>query len=72
MNDKIIAENGYSRRSFLADSGKVIAEEAAVASSLLTGQAKKARAYPYSTGYKYTRLDPKEVERITYENYFKR
>ncbi|NOX79796.1 MAG: hypothetical protein GXP57_01650 [Deltaproteobacteria bacterium] len=71
MDEKTVAENGYSRRSFLADSGKVIAG-AAVASSLLTGQAKEAKAYPYSTGYKYTKLDPKEVGRITYENYFKR
>lgn len=71
MDDKTVAENGYSRRSFLAASGKVIAG-AAVASSLLTGQAKEAMAYPYVTDYKYTKLDPQEVGRISYENYFKR
>ncbi len=71
MQDKTVAENGSSRRSFIVTSGKVIAG-AAVASSVLGGRAKEAEAYPFTTGYKYTKLNPQEVGRITYENYFKR
>lgn len=71
MKDKTVTENGSSRRSFIVESGKVIAG-AVVASSVLAGKAKEAEAYPFTTGYKYTKLNPQEVGRITYENYFKR
>ena len=63
--------NGVSRRSFLSGSGKVIAG-AALASTIVGSQVKKAEAYEYTTGYKYTKLDPQKVGQITYENYFKR
>ena len=60
-----------SRRSFLAGSGKVIAG-AALASTVIGSHAKNAEAYAYKGGYDYVKLDPKEVGRITYENYFTR
>ena len=71
MHEKTVSENGQSRRSFIVQSGKVLAG-AAVASSVLAGKAKEAKAYAYASDYKYTKLDPEEVGRITYENYFKR
>jgi len=70
MNE-MLENNGVSRRSFLSGSGKVIAG-AALASTIIGSQVKKADAYEYSTGYKYVKLDPETVGQITYENYFKR
>jgi len=60
-----------SRRSFLAGSGKVLAG-AALASTVFGSQVKNAQAYEFATGYQYVQLDPAEVGRITYENYFTR
>ena len=64
-------EVGVSRRNFLSGTGKLIAGTA-IASTVLAGQTDEAEAYPFKNGFKYTKLDPKEVGRITYENYFKR
>lgn len=68
---EMLDNNGVSRRSFLSGSGKVIAG-AALASTVIGSGVRNASAYEYSTGYKYVKLDPAEVGRITYENYFKR
>ena len=67
-----VMETGeVSRRSFLAGSGKVLAG-AALATTVLGSQLKNAGAYEFATSYQYVKLDPAEVGRITYENYFKR
>lgn len=71
MEEENKAEVGESRRKFLSGAGKLIAGTA-FASSVMAGQAEKAEAYPYKSGFVYTKLDPEEVARITYENYFKR
>lgn len=71
MEEKNEAEVGVSRRNFLSGTGKLIAGTA-IASSVLAGQTDKAEAYSFKNGFKYTKLDPGEVGRITYENYFKR
>ncbi|MDH5298297.1 MAG: C-GCAxxG-C-C family protein [Desulfobulbaceae bacterium] len=71
MEEKHEAEAGVSRRNFLSGTGKLIAGTA-IASSVLASQADKVSAYPFETGFKYVKLDPAEVGRITYENYFKR
>ena len=65
------SEVGVSRRNFLAGTGKLIAGTA-IASSVLASQADQAQAYASGSKYKYVKLDPNEVGRITYENYFKR
>lgn len=64
-------EDDVSRRSFLSSTGKILAG-VAVASSVFASQEKNVSAYGYETGFKYVKLDPEEVGRITYENYFKR
>lgn len=71
MEEKNEVEVGVSRRNFLSGTGKLVAG-AAIASSVLASQVDKAGAYAFKNGFKYTKLDPKEVGRITYENYFKR
>jgi hypothetical protein len=68
---QVLNETGASRRSFLSGSSKVLAG-AALASTVIGSQIKNAEAYEYATGYKYEKLDPREVGQITYENYFKR
>ncbi len=71
MEKESIIENGVSRRSFLASSGKVLAG-AALASAAISVHADNADAYPYTAkGYKYVKLDPKKVGKSKYENYFK-
>lgn len=72
MDDKkSVVENGVSRRSFLAGSGKVLAG-AALASAAIGGQADNVGAYPYTVkGYEYVKLDPVKVGQSTYEAYFK-
>lgn len=71
MKEKQVTEQGVSRRSFLTTSGKVLAG-AALASSVLAGNAKKSQAYPIETGYDYTPLDPQRVGQTAYENYAQR
>lgn len=68
---KNMDQDGVSRRSFLSGSGKVLAG-AALASTVIGSQIKNADAYEFKSGYKYVKLDPKEVAQITYDNYFKR
>lgn len=72
MEDTTETGNEVSRRNFLSGAGKIIAGTA-LASSALAARPDKAEAYLFrSEGYKYAKLDPVEVGRITYENYFKR
>ncbi|MDW7772310.1 MAG: C-GCAxxG-C-C family protein [Desulfobulbaceae bacterium] len=54
------------------DGASVMLAGAILASAGIGSEAKEADAYAYSAGYPYTKLDPAEVGRITYENYFKR
>ena len=70
MNE-VLDNNGVSRRSFLSGSGKVLAG-AALASTVIGSQVKKAAAYEYKAAYKYAKLDPTAVGQTTYENYFQR
>lgn len=68
---EMLDKDGESRRSFLSGSGKVLAG-AAIASTVIGSQVKKADAYEYKTAYKYAKLDPAAVGQTTYENYFTR
>ena len=62
---------GFSRRGLIINAGKIAAGAALMSLGAFSGS-KKAEAYKYATTYKYATLDPKEVAKITYENYFKR
>lgn len=71
MEENQVSEHAVSRRAFLTTSGKVLAG-AAIASTVLAGQSKKAEAYASDSGYGYATLDPQKVGQIAYENYAKR
>jgi len=60
-----------SRRDLIINGGKVAAG-AAILSLGGLNSANKAEAYEFASTYKYIKLDPDEVGRITYENYFNR
>lgn len=67
---EIFDDKALSRRELFINGGKLAAGAAILAGGL--GVASEAKAYPYSSEFKYAKLDVNEVGRLAYENYFKR
>ncbi|NOX19741.1 MAG: C_GCAxxG_C_C family protein [Nitrospirae bacterium] len=66
-----INEKRISRRDLIINTGKIAATAAIVSAGIGSG-IKTAEAYKYKAVYKYAKVDPKMVAKVTYENYFKR
>ena len=69
IDDKSV---GISRRNLIINGVKVAAAGVAVLSLGGLNASKTANAYEFVSDYKYSKLDPKEVGQLTYENYFQR
>ncbi len=68
---KCLDDKNISRRQLLSGAGKAAAGLAVMSAGGL-GIVREASAYEYKSAYKYAKLDPNEVGRIAYENYFTR
>jgi hypothetical protein len=68
---KCINDKQISRRQLLSGAGKAAAGLAVLSAGGI-GIVRDANAYGYKSTYKYAKLDPDEVGRMAYENYFTR